>query len=175
MFVLVISLSFCLGITNRYFSEDILVKYQTKIQWRYFSFLSVVFKPVCWTIGRRLGHFLIVFQPYVPPVETRFWCHNNRYLAPAKCGAETSDQTSHDSVHLEPDALCACWDTWWLDAWRCDVKSDDLRWDLLEIFVLSRPEKILQSHIRYSVYIYIYMETHFELGGILHMNVWPDV
>ena len=38
----------------------------------------------------------------------------------------------------------------------------------LEIFVLSRPEKILKSHI---TYIYIYMETNFELGGILHMNV----
>lgn len=54
-----VCLFFCLGVTNRYFSEDILVKYQTKIQWRYFSFLSVVFKPVCRTIGRRLGHFLI--------------------------------------------------------------------------------------------------------------------
>ena len=34
-----VCLFFCLGVTNRYFSEDILVKYQTKIQWRYFSFL----------------------------------------------------------------------------------------------------------------------------------------
>ena len=124
-------LAFCLGITNRYFGEDILVQYQTKIQWRYLIFFLlysnqfvepledglVIFSSFSnQTFPQLKLVFGVTFQPWKPPRQN--------------AGLKRLTSFSHDSVHLEPDALCACWDTWWLDAWRlwCQIRWF-FRWD----------------------------------------------
>lgn len=130
MFVLIISLSFCLGITNRYFSEDILVKCKTKIQWRYFSFLSVVFKPVCCTIGRRLRHFLISNLKFsnqtFPQLKLVFGvtfqpCIYHRQNAGLK--RPTKLRTTQFIWSRMPCVLAGILGDWMRGG--CDVKSDD--------------------------------------------------
>lgn len=111
---------FCLGIANRYFGEDILVKYQTKIQWRYFSFLLYSNQFV-----EPLEDGLVIFSSQISSFPTKRSPSWNSFLVslfnpqkpPGKMrGLKRPTSFSHDSVHLEPDALCACWVTWWLDA-----------------------------------------------------------
>ena len=157
---------FCLGIANRYFGEDILVKYQTKIQWRYFSFLLLYSNQFV----EPLEDGLVISHRF-PTKRSPSW---NSFLVsqqpwkPGRCVwnfARLSSFRAGCLVCLLGYLVIGCVE---------GVMSNQMIFQVrfLEIFVLSRPEKILKSHI---TYIYMNMETNFELGGILHMNVWPDV